>query len=81
MVKILEREEVSYQELRPKMAKCSPIPPDFFAIDSTFGDFSCAHWLAVAVIGSTLTKTAESAGLTGEMDDFTLAQTGGRGAF
>ena len=39
MVKLLEREEVSYQELRPKLAKCSPISPDFFAIDSNFGAY------------------------------------------
>jgi hypothetical protein len=32
MVKLLE--EGSYQELRPRMAKCSLIPPGFFAIDS-----------------------------------------------
>jgi type I restriction enzyme S subunit len=32
MVNLLE--EVSYQEVRPKMAKCSPILPDFLTIDS-----------------------------------------------
>src|SRR5262244_1675896 len=34
MVKLLE--EGSYQELRPRMAKCSLIPPGFLAIDSFF---------------------------------------------
>jgi len=34
MVNLLE--EVSYQEVRPKMAKCSLILPDFLTIDSIF---------------------------------------------
>jgi len=37
MVNLLE--EVSYQEVRPKMAKCSLILPDFLTIDSEFRIF------------------------------------------
>src|SRR5262249_49889792 len=38
MVKLLE--EGSYQELRPRMAKCSLIPPGFLAIDSDLAEIT-----------------------------------------